>query len=196
MERIGFYGGCFNPPTRAHIELAKKALKECNLDKIIFVPVGDLYSKEGMALGVHRYNMLKLACDGEEKLQVSDIEIKSNKDYKAIDIFEILQDQNKENENFFLMGADNLKNIFSWKESNKLVKDFNYIILDRGTLDAKNIIENDENLRHNKERFTIIDNKDFKECSSTYIRKKLTSGEHPADLDNGVYDYIRKNNIY
>lgn len=196
MERIGFYGGCFNPPTRAHIELAKKALKECNLDKIIFVPVGDLYSKEGMALGVHRYNMLKLACDGEEKLQVSDIEIKSNKDYKAIDIFEILQDQNKENENFFLMGADNLKNMFSWKESNKLVKDFNYIILDRGTLDAKNIIENDENLRHNKERFTIIDNKDFKECSSTYIRKKLTSGEHPEDLDNGVYDYIRKNNIY
>ena len=42
MSRIGFYGGSFNPPTKAHIELAKKVIKECNLDKVIFVPVGDI----------------------------------------------------------------------------------------------------------------------------------------------------------
>lgn len=37
--RLGFFGGSFNPPTNAHIDLAKKALKECKLDKVIFVPI-------------------------------------------------------------------------------------------------------------------------------------------------------------
>ena len=91
MSRIGFYGGSFNPPTKAHIELAKKVIKECNLDKVIFVPVGDLYQKKGMAKGIHRYNMLEIASIRENDLQVSDIEIRETKNYKTIEIFEILK---------------------------------------------------------------------------------------------------------
>lgn len=37
--KIGFFGGSFNPPTKAHINLAKKALNICKLDKVIFVPM-------------------------------------------------------------------------------------------------------------------------------------------------------------
>lgn len=196
MTRIGFYGGSFNPPTKAHIGLAKKAIKECKLDKVIFVPVGDLYKKEGMAKGIDRYNMLKLACEEESNLQVSDIEIKSNKEYKAIDIFKIIQKEYKESENFFLMGADNFKKILSWKDSNKLVRDFNYIILDRGLEEAKSIIENYDFLKKNERRFRIIENQEFKECSSTHIRKQLKHGEEPKDLNDKVYNYIKKNNIY
>ena len=88
MAKIGFYGGCFNPPTKAHIELAKKAISECELDKVVFVPIGDLYEKEKLEKGIHRYNMLIIACKGKNKLEVSDIEIKSDKLYKAIDIFQ------------------------------------------------------------------------------------------------------------
>jgi nicotinate-nucleotide adenylyltransferase len=47
-RKIGFYGGAFNPPTIAHIKMAKKALNELNLDKIIFMPVGDLYQKSNL----------------------------------------------------------------------------------------------------------------------------------------------------
>lgn len=47
--KIGFFGGCFNPPTIAHINLAKKVLEKCNLDKLIFVPIGDFYSKKDLA---------------------------------------------------------------------------------------------------------------------------------------------------
>lgn len=196
MTRIGFYGGSFNPPTKAHIELAKKAIKECKLEKIIFVPVGDLYKKEGMANGLHRYNMLQLVCEKEDNLQVSDIEIKSNKEYKAIDIFRIIQKEYKESENFFLMGADNFKNLLSWKESNELVSNFNYIILDRDLEESEIIIENNEILKKNKKRFTIIKNEEFKECSSTNIRKQLENGEKPENLDDRIYNYIKENNIY
>lgn len=60
--RIGFFGGSFNPPTNAHITLAKSAIKICNLEKVIFVPVGDFYEKKDLISGIHRYNMLKIAC--------------------------------------------------------------------------------------------------------------------------------------
>lgn len=196
MAKLGFYGGCFNPPTKAHIELAKKALEECSLDKVIFVPVGDLYQKEGMAKAIHRYNMLKIACKEEEKFQVLDIEVKSNKYYQAIDIFEILQNKHKEDENFFIMGSDNLKKMPFWKESNRLLTEFNYIILDRGLKETKNIIESNDILKKNKHRFTIISNEEFIECSSTDIRNHIVDRKKPQNLDNNVYNYIKENNIY
>ena len=34
MEKVGFFGGSFNPPTNAHLEIAKTALEEMELDKV------------------------------------------------------------------------------------------------------------------------------------------------------------------
>ncbi len=65
--KIGFFGGCFNPPTNAHVNLAKKVLDECNLNRVVFVPVGDFYGKKELAPEKHRYNMLKIACKRFEK---------------------------------------------------------------------------------------------------------------------------------
>lgn len=196
MSKIGLYGGSFNPPTKAHIELAKKVIQECNLDKIIFVPVGDLYQKEGMAKGIHRYNMLEIACGGKDNLQVSDIEIRANKNYKTVEIFEILRNEYKEEEIFFIMGSDNLEKLPFWQESNKLVSNYNYIILERGLRKTKDIIESNELLNKNKNNFKIINNVEFYECSSTAIREQIKRGENPENLDTGVYNYIRENNIY
>jgi len=73
--KIGFFGGCFNPPTKAHINLAQKALKECDLNKVIFVPVGDFYDKEQLVSGKHRYNMLSISCKDLENIEVTDLEL-------------------------------------------------------------------------------------------------------------------------
>ncbi len=44
-KKIGFFGGCFNPVTIAHINLIKKAIEECSLDEVYFVPMNDYYKK-------------------------------------------------------------------------------------------------------------------------------------------------------
>ena len=195
MAKIGFYGGAFNPPTKAHIELAKKVINECKLDKIIFVPVNDLYKKEGLIESEHRVNMLKLVCKEDDNLEVSDIELKSNVNYKAIDIFRIIDKEYNKDEKFYIMGTDNLKKICKWKESERLVEDFNYIILNREDDDAKKIIEENKLLEKNKNKFNIIKNDNFKECSSTNIRNQIKNKEIPVYIDENVYDYILKNNI-
>ena len=76
--KIGFFGGCFNPPTIAHINLVKLAKEKCKLDKVIFVPVGDFYYKKELAKAKDRYNMLKILCKNEDSLEVSDIELREN----------------------------------------------------------------------------------------------------------------------
>lgn len=196
MKKIGFYGGCFNPPTKAHIEMAKKAIKECNLDEVVFVPVGDSYKKQEMAHGIDRYNMLKIACEGNNKLQVSDIEVKSSQEYNAIDIFEIISNKYKNDNRFFLMGVDNLSKMSDWKESKKLIENYNYIIFERNNINANTIIENNELLEKNKENFEIIKNNDYKGISSTNIRESIKTGKKPEDINEKVYKYIIDNKIY
>lgn len=196
MKKIGFYGGCFNPPTKAHIEMAKKAIKECDLDEVVFVPVGDSYKKQELAQGIDRYNMLKIACEGNDKLKVSDIEIRSSHKYNAIDIFEILSNKYKDDNRFFLMGVDNLSKMSDWKESKKLIENYNYIIFERNNIDANLIIENNEMLENNKENFEIIKNNDYKEISSTNIRESIKIGKKPEDINEKVYKYIIDNKIY
>ena len=59
MQRLGFFGGCFNPPTIAHYELALKAIDIANLDKLYFEPMGDYYKKEELISSEYRFEMLK-----------------------------------------------------------------------------------------------------------------------------------------
>ena len=61
MKKIGFFGGCFNPPTNMHIKIANDLIKEGKLDKVIFIPMNDFYKKEELIEAKHRFNMLKLA---------------------------------------------------------------------------------------------------------------------------------------
>ena len=73
MKRMGFFGGSFNPPTYAHINIAKASIEKLGLDKFFFVPVGNLYNKPDLIDEVYRYDMLKIACKNENNIFVEDM---------------------------------------------------------------------------------------------------------------------------
>ena len=77
MRKIALFGGSFDPIHKGHVEIAKKAVKTLCLDEVIFIPSGISPHKAGLsASNEDRYNMVCLALEGEEKLSVSDLEIK------------------------------------------------------------------------------------------------------------------------
>lgn len=76
MEKIGFFGGSFNPPTNAHLEIAKTALEEMELDKVYFVPMGNTYKKPGLIDEKLRYEMLQIACAEYKKIRCRKYRIK------------------------------------------------------------------------------------------------------------------------
>lgn len=190
MERIGFFGGCFNPPTNIHINIANNLIEQGKLDKVVFVPVNDYYKKQDLAEAKHRYNMLKLATKEYASLEVDDIEIKQNKELFAVDAFEIITRDThrvhgthrahsthhlgkmckRDTALFLIMGSDNYSKMPKWKDYEKIKGKYNYIVIDR-----------DEN-----------------EISSTKIREMIKNGDKDVIkyLSKDVYEYIIKNELY
>ena len=169
MQKVGFFGGCFNPPTNTHINLANKLIKDKVLDKVIFVPVGDYYSKQDLVSGFHRYNMLLKATENYKNIAVEDIAVKSKNKLYATDTFKLIYDKySKINDIYFIMGSDNFEKMSTWKDYPLIKEKYHYIILER-----------------------------TEDISSTIIRSKIKNGEEISSyIDKNVLKYINENKLY
>ena len=186
--RIGFFGGSFNPPTIAHVNLCKEAIEKCGLDKIYIVPVSDMYKKKNLSPYKFRSKMLEIALKDVKNIEVSNIEERLERNICAVEAFEIIENIYPNDDIYFLMGMDNYKKIDSWKEYEKLKK-YKYIVFER---------ENDEVPKNIETQETIfIFAKNVKNISSTKVRELILNGENTSHLINkDVEDYIINNNLY
>ena len=194
--RIGFFGGCFNPPTIAHIALAKKSLIEADLDKVIFVPVGDFYKKKELISARDRYNMLKIACEGLDNIEVSDIELGIKENLYAVNAFKLITQNYNNTEIYFIMGADNFINLMNWKDGGKLIQEYKYIVLERENINVSEYIDN--NLKKYKNRVILIKNKEYRDFSSSRFRKTVKEKKQYSKelISEKVIDYIKENNLF
>lgn len=196
MNKYGFFGGSFNPPTNAHIYLAEKVITEVKLNKLFFVPVGNYYPKIGLIDEKHRYEMLKIICNKNEKLDVLDIELGINKNLKAIDAFKLIKEKYSNDDLYYIMGADNLAQISKWKDAEKLIKNFKFVILKRDGYFIDEIVNENTILCKYKNNFKIIDNIDYAGISSTDVRNKLKLNINKTDIPETLREYIKDNKLY
>ena len=184
MQKLGFFGGCFNPPTIAHLELAKKAIEIAKLDKLYFVPMGDFYKKEKLLPAEERIKMLELAIKNDMKLEVSRIQMEQNKKLYAIDTFKIISEKYNNSDNFFIMGSDNFEKIRAWKDSKELLENYKYIVFNRKDFSGEDVIIVEEDVK-------------IKNISSSLVRSKILKNENIDSLvSEEIRDYIFKNNLY
>ena len=197
MSKIGFFGGSFNPLTIAHINLSKKIVKDCNLDKLIFVPVGDFYEKAELIKFKHRYNMIKLACSENRELEVLDIENDKSVKLYAIDAFEIIKKNYLNDDIYFVMGSDNLEKIKDWKNYNDLVSKYKYIILERKENAFYDIMNNNVDIKKHSKNFSIVSDYRYNDISSSLVRDKIKNNEDVSNLiSKEIEAYIKENNLY
>lgn len=142
----------------------QKVLKQCKLDKIIFVPVGNKYKKPDLADEKIRYNMLKLVTSKYKNIEISDIELNSEKSLMPIEIFSEIEKRYTQDDIYFILGADNLYKINTNAE---LKEKYNYIILERNGYEIDETIKQQPN-------FTIIKNNKYKDISATQVRAKIS----------------------
>ena len=186
--KVGFFGGCFNPPSNIHINLANNLIKEKIVDKVIFVPVGDYYNKPDLISSKHRYNMLKLACERFDNLLVEDIALNYNKKLYASDTFKLIYNKyNKECDIYFIMGSDNFEKMPLWKDYEELIKNYKFIVIERPNHRITQKLNN-----------TIyFENNQTEDMSSTNIRNKIKNKEDITQyIDEKVLKYIKENDIY
>ncbi len=197
MKKYGFFGGSFNPVTKAHVELAREILDKYELDKVIFVPMGDNYKKEGLISEIHRFNMLKLATKNYDKLEVSNIELNQERSLTTLEAFCKIERAYSNVDKYYIMGADNINKMMLSDNFKELVENYKYIVIERSGVNCKELINSNEFLAKNKEHLIIMKNKNYNETSSTKVRQEMKENTTTVDtLDEAVLEYVEKNGLY
>jgi nicotinate-nucleotide adenylyltransferase len=124
MMRIGIFGGTFDPVHAGHLIVAAHVHEALGLDRTVFVPAAVAPHKQGQstAPGEDRFNMLKLAVEGNPAFDVSDIELKRGGVSYTVDTLEQLGREYQGGSLFLLIGSDNFLEFNAWKDPAGILK--------------------------------------------------------------------------
>lgn len=188
---IGIFGGSFNPPHKAHFQIAKEILNQGILDKILFVPTGDRYNKEDLIPNKYRYEMLKMIAKREKNISVSNFEQKHQLvfAYQTLDHFQSLFPLD---DIYLICGSDNWANFTTWKKYQYILKNYKLIVNKRRPFFFP------EELREYEKKITFTD---FNYAiSSTILREELSRRDDSEilrrHLDKNILKYIRERHLY
>ncbi|MFC1552754.1 nicotinate-nucleotide adenylyltransferase [Candidatus Latescibacterota bacterium] len=133
-QKIGIFGGTFDPVHIGHMIIAEAVLEQAGLDIIIFIPSAHPPHKnhELMFTPHERYEMLKDAIKGNPGFTISDIEMnREGLSYTIDTLREIKKDLPADSELYFIVGRDNLYEIELWKNPQEIIEECTILVADR-----------------------------------------------------------------
>lgn len=199
MERIGIFGGSFDPPHIGHIAAAKAALDGLGLDRVIMMPA---FQPPHKVLSAHtpgpehRLRMLRLACRGEQALQVSDLELARGGTSYTYETVEAVRQQYPDSELFLLMGSDMFLNFSNWKYPERILKQATLAVFYRGDKGEKAKVEAQKAAYDQSGHPVCLIENPVVSISSTQLRRLLAFGCAGEFLPQGVEGYIQDNGLY
>lgn len=162
--RTALYGGTFDPIHHGHLILAREAMEQLGLDRLVFIPA---------ALSPHkptthpvpaalRLEMVQAAIAGEPGFECDDSEIHREGVSYTIDTISAWKLRVPGDELFYLIGHDNVRELHTWRESEQLLKLVQFVVFDRVGCDV----------RHDFPRVSRqVD------ISATEVRKRVAAGQ-------------------
>ena len=187
-SRIAIFGGTFDPVHSAHLTVAREAVVQFGLSKVMFVVAANPPHKNGPLLTSyeHRYRMVELACYGAPEFEPSRLEEDEEISYSIQTIEKVKAVTGEETLVYFLIGADAFAEIKMWHRWSDVVREVAFIVVTRpghhySTPPGSTVYRLD----------TLA-----MPVSSSDIRARVTAGERPPELPAAVMDYIRKHALY
>jgi len=166
VERVGIFGGSFDPIHLGHLILAEAALEELSLDRIIFIPAGVSPFKTShppVASSSDRLEMIREAIKVNPRFSVDDRELHRDGPSFAIDTVRELLGDYPGVRFIYLIGADNLKDLEKWHEIGELRNLVDFAVLDR----SETAVTGDRD-------FPVVNRRI--DLSSTEIRSRIREG--------------------
>ena len=201
--KLGVMGGTFDPVHIGHLVMVEEAMSQFGLDHVVFIPSARPPHKPVVESSppVERLRMVRFAIEGNENLSVSDMEIeREGLSYTVDTLHELHRIHGEDTRLYFVIGADALLEILTWKEPAELLAQSKFIAatrpgysleniyqalpeLDsRGRLPEKNVLEM---------RIPALD------ISSTDIRERVAGGRSFRYLvPESVWSYIIDKGLY
>lgn len=210
---MGLFGGTFNPIHWGHLRSAEEIRERFKLSQIFFIPARiPPHKKVEVVSSEHRFEMVKMAIDGNPHFQASDIELRRpGKSYSFETICQFHGLFNHSFEIFFIMGVDAFREIHTWKDYPHLFSTCHFIVMarpgfsnDQHKAPLPNDVISEFNYNSKQECFMHTSGHRVHFCaitsleiSSTAIRDRVKSGESIKYLvPETVQTYIENNCLY
>lgn len=192
-QRMMLYFGSFNPVHRGHTALAEYVIEcgLCDCVALIVSPQSPFKQNDDLLPEFARFEMAEIACSNSkypDEISASAVEFLLPKPSYTIDTLRFLQDNNGGDMTFsILMGADNIVNIGQWKESEKILSDYDIYVYPRNGYDVGNM----------GRRVVVLEDAPLYDCTATDIRTRLRSGDDVSQmLCEGVVEYIKEHKLF
>jgi len=191
--RVGLFGGTFNPLHNAHIRVARVALEQCELSKVLFIPNG-IPPHKGPVDGISvedRYRMVRAAIERFREFDISRVEIDREGPSYTIDTIRALKDDYSEGV-CFIVGADRLLDITTWREPEALLRSMPFVIAPRAGLSGDVF----DPAPFNVAEIYALDMEEV-DLSSSWLRDMVARGEEIGEwVPPEVGAYIAKHGLY
>ena len=199
MERIGIYGGTFNPPHIGHVGAAKQAVSALGLSKLLLIPDRIAPHKvmpEGSASPEQRLAMLRLGAVDCPQIEVSDIELRREGPSYTYVTVEQLRERYPDAKLYLLMGTDMFLSFHTWRNPDRILQNVSLAVLYRGEKGEAAAIDALKTRMEGEGHEIRLVKNEITPISSTQLRRLLAFGCADDFLPKGVGDYIRQQELY
>jgi len=133
MQRIGLFGGSFDPVHLGHLLVAQAALEELQLDCLFFLPAAQSPFKPAAspAPAAARLRLLRLALAGQPRFALDEQELERGGVSYTIDTVRDYAQRFGSAQLCYLIGADHVRLLPHWRESAELARQLEFVILPR-----------------------------------------------------------------
>ena len=198
MGDIGILGGTFNPPHMGHLVMAQEALDQLDLDRVVFMPVAVPPHKEaredpGPAA---RLELSRLAVAGDERFEVSSLEVDRGGASYTVDTLRELHDVEPEHDLTFIVGGDMAASLPTWREPEAVLQAATLAVAERTGARRADIEERLSGLDGASDRVRFFDMPRL-DISSSDIRRRVRENRPIRYLvPDEVARYIGANGLY
>lgn len=196
--RIGVFGGTFDPPHLGHLILADEARYQLNIDLLLWVltPTPPHKLKKAISPVDQRLRLVKTTIKKNSNFVLSTIELDRPGPHFVVDTIRLLREDYPNDEIFYLMGGDSLRNLPAWNEPIDFIWLCDGLGVMRRPGDSIDLEDLEMKIPGISDKITFID-APLLEISSSQIRERISAGRpFQYYLLPEVYQQIIKRKYY
>ncbi len=197
-ERILIFGGTFDPIHNGHLIACRGLAESLGINRVILIPSGKHPYKHNITSAEDRLEMTRLSVEDEYLFEVCDCEFnREGFSYSADTSVWIKQELYKKmDEVYWVIGADNVKEIPKWYKAAEFVKEVRFAVAAREAEDCEQEETEEEKEIMKQMHVTYVDTPII-EISSSMVRDRVQEGQSIKYLvSEAVEKHIRDNGLY
>ena len=197
-ERVGLFGGTFDPPHLGHLILASEAQAQLELTRLLWTVTPDPPHKQDQTITplLHRLAMVRLAIGDNPLFELSDVELTRPGPHYTIDTIRLLAEEHPGAEIVPILGGDSLNDLPTWHQPREIVYAAHWVGVMRRPGEETDLQELERELPGLSAKVHYVD-APLLEIASREIRNRAATGKpFRYYLPEAVYEYIEKHNLY